>query len=651
MTPAAANLLLDMSDVARLAGVQRSVVSMWRSRSASTADPFPAPWGEEAGRLRFDAEEVADWLMRTGHGNNTTAREDAAAAAAPSGYTFTDRDHVGELEALITLIALADVEEDNSPHELDVLAGEVDPEDRVLRREVAAHGRRGVPWTGFAARVIDAAYSPAEALAVVARRADSVGPASGSASRLTEPAVSLIIDMTRALLGEVGPSVVLDPHDVELSVAIAAVLGDDATLTLPASSNARRLRRRLLAAGIPVSVASAPGAVTVARVPAEREDDAIAMLTSVEELALSMHDADAAIVVGPARALVDAVAPDAERIRADILRTGRVRAIVRLAPGLVPGAVREALAVWLLGVPQGGAPIAERLTAVADLTDRPLTAGTRGDLVSDLVTGFQGPQEIRSRAFVFARFVRTASLQARRGSLLPAAPHATRIIDPAMLAARLDIEAAAVRDDVRTFPTAPSSAPALARLTQLIADGHVRVISGTRIDPASLGATGLTVLTAAQLDGSAASRIDPLTFAERHPSAVLTRPGDVVFRTSPTAAAWVDREGAKVVAYPARVIRVNSSDPGGLVPEVIAADIAGAVGGPGAWKRWMLRRVSPQTIAPLRAALDEVEAARSALYARVRRLEQYSALLVDGATTGAAAVISAPPAASAASTR
>ncbi len=650
MTTAAATLLMDMSDVARLAGVQRSVVSMWRSRSASTADPFPAPLGDEGGRLRFDAEEVADWLMRTGHGNNTSAREDTAAAAAPGGYTFANQNHVGELEALITLIALADVGEDNSPHELDVLAGEIDPDDRVLRREVAAHGRRGAPWTGFAARLIDAAYSPAEALAVVARRADSVGPASGSASRLTEPAVSLIIDMTRALLDEVGPSVILDPHDVELSVAIAAVLGDDATLTLPASSEARRLRRRLLAAGIPVSVASAPGAVTVARVPAEREDDAIAMLSSVEELALSMHDADAAIVVGPARALVDAVAPDAERIRADILRTGRVRAIVKLAPGLVTGAVREALAIWLLGAPQGGTPIAERLTAFADLTDRPLTAGTRGDLVSDLVTGFQGPREIRSRAFVFARFVRTASLQASRGSLLPPAPRVATTVDRATLPARLDIAAAAVRDDLRAFPTAPSSAPAPAPLPQVIADGHVRIISGIRIDPASLGDTGLTVLTAVELDGSAA-RIDQLTLAELHPSASLTRPGDVVFRTSPTAAAWVDREGSNVFAYPARVIRVNRSDPGGLVPEVIAADITGAASGPGAWKRWMLRRVSPQTIAPLRAALDEVEAARSALYARARRLEQYSALLVDGATTGAAAVISAPPAAPAASTR
>lgn len=655
MTTAGASLLIDMSGIARLAGVRRAVVSMWRSRSASTADPFPAPASEEAGHFRFDAEEVADWLARTGHGNNPSAREDAAAAAAPRGFSITDRNHVAELEALITLVALADVGEETSSEQLQVFALAADPDDRFLRREITAHMRRDLSWTRFAARIVDAAYSPAEALATIARRSGSGASAVGSTSPLATPAVALIIDVVKALIVETASSVALEPHDVELSVAIAiaAAIGDHATITLPESDRGRRLHRRLLTAGVPVSATSEPGVVTVVRVPTGRDDDAVTMLTSVEEVSLNMQAADAAIVIGPARALVDSVAPDRERIRADILRTGKVRAIVRLPAGLVSGAAREALAIWLMGAPQGGTPIADRLTAVADLTDRALTEGTRGALVSDLVTGFQGAREIRARAFVFARFVRTASLQASSGSLLPptARVPAKMIADPSTLPARLDIEAAAVSGDVRAFPTAPSPAPAPASLSQLIADGHARVISGVRIDPVSLAGSGLTVLTAAALDGSDGVRIDPLTLADRHPSAALTRPGDVVFRTSPTAAAWVDREGSNVVAYPARVIRVNPSDPGGLVPEVIAADIAGSASGPGAWKRWVLRRVAPQSIAPLRAALDEVDAARASLDARARRLEQYAALLVDGATTGVAAVISTPSAAPAASTR
>src|SRR5690606_28985137 len=118
-------------------------------------------------------------------------------------------------------------------------------------------------------------------------------------------------------------------------------------------------------------------------------------------------------------------------------------------------------------------------------------------------------------------------------------------------------------------------------------------------------------------------RVDQLAFAANHPSAPLTRPGDVIFRTGPTAAARVDHEGSKVVAYPARVLRVSASDPGGLVPEIIAADIAAAANGPGAWKRWMLRRVAPHTIAPLRQALHDIAAARSDLEARAARLDRY----------------------------
>ena len=122
----------------------------------------------------------------------------------------------------------------------------------------------------------------------------------------------------------------------------------------------------------------------------------------------------------------------------------------------------------------------------------------------------------------------------------------------------------------------------------------------------------------------------------------------MIFRTSPTAAAWVDTDGSKVVAYPARVLRIRPSDPGGLVPEIVAADIAGAPAGPGAWKRWMLRRVAPSAIAPVRRALAEITSARRDLEARAARLTDYAALIVAGATSGAVTIIDVDHAAAAA---
>ena len=40
------NLQLSLPDVARLAGVQRPVVSMWRRRYEAAERPFPARWRE-----------------------------------------------------------------------------------------------------------------------------------------------------------------------------------------------------------------------------------------------------------------------------------------------------------------------------------------------------------------------------------------------------------------------------------------------------------------------------------------------------------------------------------------------------------------------------------------------------------------------------
>ena len=92
-----------LARVAELAHVQRPVVSMWRSRFATAADPFPAPVARRSGTLLFDAAQVAEWLARTGHGNNSDVLADAAAAAAPVDLSFADPTHADELDALIAL--------------------------------------------------------------------------------------------------------------------------------------------------------------------------------------------------------------------------------------------------------------------------------------------------------------------------------------------------------------------------------------------------------------------------------------------------------------------------------------------------------------------------------------------------------------------
>lgn len=656
---AAPSLLLDLAGVARLAGVQRPVASMWRSRFASTPDPFPTPVPDESGRLRFEAEQVADWLVRTGHGNNVEAREDAATAAVPWDFSYSDASAVAELQALVALYSQTDDLAELTHAEIEAAAASIDPLDVLLRREVAAHVDRGAPWLTYATRLVDAAYSPSAAMVLTTRRHAASNRAAGSAGPLVADAIDLVAGATLALAAG-DATVILDAGDASLSSALAGKLGDDVTVVLPGGADSRHVRRQLLVDEHWIADAADPAtrSVVVARVPSSRGEDVTAILRAVDEVSLSLRRTDAAVVIGPARALVDPLAPADDRARADILRSGRVRGIARLSTGLVDSAVRESLAIWILGEPTVEVTPAQRITAVADLTGVKLTPATRADLISDLMAGMGSGRDLRAHQFRFAAFVATPALQARSGSLVASATRrpAVASAQTAALPALLDIASDAVRTDVAPIDFEPDEhdVPRAMSVAKLISAGHLRRVQGSRIDPELLGSKGLVVVTASDLDEPRSIgrvRVDQLAFAARHSSAQLTRPGDVIFRTSPTAAAWVDTDGSKVVASPARVLRINAGDPGGLVPEIVAADITGASAGPGAWKRWTLRRVAPRTIAPLRQALADIATARRDLEARASRLTDYAALLVAGATSGAVTMIDLDQAADAAETQ
>ncbi|MDK8171279.1 hypothetical protein QP735_01945 [Curtobacterium citreum] len=649
-------LLIDLAGVARLAGVRRAVASVWRSRFAAGSDAFPQAVSEKDGAVRFDAQEVAEWLVRTGHGNNADALADAAASAAPPGFSFTEACSVAELEALIALIAHVD---DMDGMTLEEAASRLDPHDNMLLAEVAAHARRGEPWVEYATQLVDAAYSPSSALTLVARRHAASLRSTGSAGQLVDGAIALVVDLTLALVRE-GDSVRLEASDVSLASRIAGELGDDVGIVLPDEDHGRRVRRRLLVDGgwLAERGEAAPRLVAVARVPYRPGEHVAAILQTVDEVSLSLRASDVAVIIGPARALVDPLGPANEQVRADIIRSGRVRGMARLPAGLVDSAVRESLALWVFGPRVDDESLADRVTAVADLTAVQLTAAARADLVSDLAAALHGGRDLRDHQFRFASFARTSSLQARSGSLVaPQAAEQVRVDpDVSELPALIDLAADGVRPDILPveFLPAQHDVPRAASVPALIKARHLRKIQGVRVDPDLIGTEGLIVVTQWDLDDPVSigrSRVDQLDFATRNPNAQLTRPGDVIFRTSPSAAAWVDVDGSKVVVAPARVLRISESDPGGLVAEVIAADITGATAGPGAWKRWMLRRVAPQAINPLRQALTDIATARKELETRAARLSDYAALIVAGATSGAVTVIDTIHAADTATTR
>lgn len=647
------SLLLDLAGVARLADVQRPVASMWRSRFASTDDPFPPVTGFKSGRPLFDAMTVAQWLARTKHGNNPDAVADAASAATPAGFDIANAEHVATVDALLALrVATGAAVKNLSDDELRMRARTVDPSDDYLATEAS---NAASPWRSWADLLADAAYSPLEASRLLEQRHAATASAAGSVGPLTSDASSLLIALSHALATDQDSHLVLGTGITPTFAAdIVSKLGDDANPAMPASQSARAIRRRLLCEGVLIPDERVPAGVAqtrILRLPASDAPSASAMWHEITEQVLSMRDADRALVIAPASVLIGSLPRVQALARTDALRSGRVRAIVKLPVGMVTSSPREALAIWVLGREPDDRPIADRFTAVADLTDAALTPAARADLTNDVLAAMGSQFDVGAHAFRFTRLLRTTLLLTARGSLVPAASRldATTLIRevPALLDQAL--EALGHDAPVHVPAAEPGASLSPASVEQLIADRHLRVISGTRIDAEDVSASGLVVINAADLDSPqliGRLRVDPLIFAARYPSARLTLPGDVVFRTSPTARAWVDAEGSSVVAYPARVLRTDRNDPGGLVPELMAADIDSSVPGPGSWRRWHLRRVAPGMMKTFRSSLRDLAARRAALERRITALDRYTDLLSAGITGGV--ITLADPAASAA---
>lgn len=703
----ASRMLITLKGAADLARVQRSVVSMWRSRFAMSVRPFPAPVVESGRSGLFDAAEVADWLVETGHGNNAEARMDAAASATITEVDLADPTAVAELSALIALHALRGGSLARlSQLELRAAAELVDPSDAFLRREIEAHAQRAQRWCQFVDQLVDATFTPGAASDhVLDRHLRLTSPRNGSLGPLDNDVETLVIALAREFAGG-GESAVLhlatsSAAELVHATAVAALGADDELeLTLvdstPDAESVRAARRRLSTFGIYPEDrhhAAERRAVHIGRLPAATSAGGVdeasisAQLARLDDVVLGLGAGDSAIVVAPARTMIDG-GLDAvdENARASILRSGMVRALVRLPAGSVRSAPREALALLVLGTAAGQGPgsaaheqlpPAERFAVVADLTDVEFTPATRADLVSDLVAAMGDARAVRSHAFRFAHFVRTSALIASRHSLVAVATGDRRtaagvtagakelpaLIDQALAALGDDAPALQfVGADVAVGTTASvlsARAAAPTTVAELIAERHLRAIPGVRIDQRHESATGLALIGLEELEMPeriGARRIELLLLAEEYPRAQLTQPGDVVVTSSPVARSWLDAEGGNLVTYPARVLRITAGDPGGLVSAVLATDSAHGPAGPGAWRRARIRRVAPAQTKPLHDALAQFATVKAALQRKLDDLDDLEHLVIRGVAS-AAVVLEAPPtlvpdsAAPAASTR
>lgn len=679
-------LLMTMADVSELARVRRPVVSVWRSRAARSHRPFPPAVTRRGGQELFNALDVATWLSVTGRGNNPDALIDAAAHATLHHDSVRADSASGAVTALLALRrSLGHKLAGMSAAELLDLADEHDPDDVFVYSELDAAGVALVDLAGYVDALVEAAFGEAPAFErMLAQRARLDSSLLGAS--LSDTALTLLAEVAVSLRSTMALEPVLVDSTSSASDVIVAIHAResenrDITVATPGGNTdaARLLRRRLFVHGIareglevqPSGAFTFDGSAlhTAQLPPADRPGmTAVAMLSAIDQIVLQMTDDQIAVVIAPATVLSDAnTERGVDEARSELLRSGRVRAIVRLPAGLLVRKPLQPQALWVLGVAHSQVSIAERWTLVADLSDVSLTTDVIDDLVSDMAASLGDRTTVRAHAFRFARLVLTRTLLASRNSLVAgtetsSAPSSSS----AQLALRVDELLTLLASDVestRNEADASAGVPAPTRLAirpvvpttnletlpavtveRLLVGGQLQYLPGNRLgaddiatDQASRPAGGIRVIGPAELhcESPVGGRlVDRLLFAASYSAGRLTEPGDIVFCTSPRPAAWVDEEGTSVVLFPARILRINAARCGGLIAPVIAADINARVPGDKRWRHWTLRQTPAEQRGVLADALASVNSELHRAQQRLDRLQELTGLLMAGATAG-----------------
>ena len=648
------------------------------------------------GQELFDGEEVVSWLETTGCGNNPQARDDAIAFTLAVVDVSTDTTVFAGLTALICLrAAIGPLPAD--PEDLLDAAESFDSDDELLFAEVEGLESRLEPLARYAELLVANAFDAADPFDELVLRQQE-----RARRPPMRPMLSSLVGRTAlALADEAGFSeptcVVRTVDDIGLVVGAAAQAEERGAMKVAVTwtdeqwrSAGARLGRRWLqvhrVTPIQISVDS-DGAyelpdqsVVVLRLPTASGNRA-ADLDQVSNLCLNLSPRNRAVVVGPSASLTDSLMESrglggpavegsglspAGLVRSDALRTGMVRAVVRLPQGLLPEQIRARAGLWCLG-PSRSTPSS---ILCADLSG-PLDPRASDDLITDLSAAMQGPQAEVAHQLSRAHFRPTSDLiLASRGLVTPTVREVQ--LNSALVVTNLvDVLSRAATDVPgirRPELTATADATAVPRLSleEAVRARKIILIPGARIEPAVTSAdVDVPVLRhpedlgrRAQLPG-----LNVLALHTAYPHVTLTEPGDVVATTVGGPAAAVDHLGGAVVAYPARVLRCHRPREASMeeraaliarglhppdlakqtfIPEAIVADITAQPPGATNWKAWPLTVLPVEQIPSLERTLAELaerrtrlDAARADVDAAIRTLTQaVGAQICTVSTTG-----------------
>jgi hypothetical protein len=679
--------LLSLSDIATLARVQRPVVSTWRRRYPD----FPTPVAERGNRTWFDGRTIADWLTTTGLGN-TPADEIGPELVAHGLVRLAEeigaQRLVSVLGALLCLHhmdekPLADITEDALLDRVE----RMDPEDEFFRRELVEDPALSARLAPLAEELIEAAYTPGgahEHLMAHRHRLGLTGPDTGSLS----PGLRRLVVRVADPLGRVrddGTLTVADPHALcgDLLRDVVAALDDPADSTVLAAEKraelARLTRRRLILAGVPEldldvqtgveleeRLSDLDLIVTTLPYQAGESRSRAQALEKIEELSVLLRPGRTAVVVGPADALVGELDAREAQIRSRLLRSKLVESVTTLPGGADPYRPGYGCALWTLR--HDPVPSARGQVLINDISAWSLDSGVGEALAEDILLWRAEGHHLGGHDPRYGLPVRIDYLEKRFGAPLvpPGLPESrTRsrtVRDRPALIAEAEARLSEAESEARSHADARGPlrgglvrrvGPAPERVTvgTLVRQRRVAPVKGHRIAAEHIEPRGQyavlgpdEVLGRTPRDGR---RIDQLVFAVEYPHAALTEPGDVVYTNGPEFGAMIDHEGSSVVAFPARILRVNRQARRALTPRVLtlllegassAQRPAGAVRAPRGVGEIALPDLHPEEVARLDAVLAEAERRRALLDQQYAELDTIRRLSAAGFSDGTLAV-------------
>lgn len=654
-------MAVNMSDIARLAGVRRPVVSMWRSRYATGEHPFPAPLPHpgDRGAVLFDEDQIIAWLQVTGRGHNPTPALDLP---LHSTEFATLAAHPDEASALILLHHLTQAPLHTlSPAEVDEALMLAQLPDEFLPMDLDLTDPGTAALVPHVDAVVEAAFTAGAALE---RLVESFGVGSDAwgESLLSAPARRLVAAILHEMRPE--PAVPLVPTSLGALAVLTRTITEVESngprefvaLTRRLRTDRERATWRLLAAlghhvrtvttsqtlddDAPLTLPhTAAQAITVLDPAA----DTATVAAELRETTRALGPTSSALVLGPASLLTDATGAAERRVLLrETAESGvSLRYVAALPMGVLTRSIRRRLALWVLAGPDVVKDHGK--TVVSDLGGRHLTDGVVQAVAADVAATLQEDSStVHTHAFLTGGPLAADAVREARSMTAPrtAGGESPRLGS--------DLLAEAGHADPDFVSAIAARAARTARAEERVSWAEMSAVygrdrSGLRLPAEELTASGagtVAAIGAEELRGATpwgTRRIDRLRLEEIASKAQFTERGDVLYVAAGGPAAVVDDVGGHLVLAPVRVFRAGEARAVGdgmrqAVPGLVAADIAAQqVPDKSAWR---IRLADPERAAEIETLRREAAARRSALEDQLDRLNRAEQALMRGLAAG-----------------